>query len=236
MKREAVELTNMKTIMMIVRDENGRGIKLMPGKTVCVEGDYARYRAMMKSMNGLVVKKATGRVALMEGADRPNPTRLVKITNHRSIPAVVDTGIRNRRVKIGPGETSDPVMAKVNTVKSINGLSIEIVADKAEKDAEGGSDATKKAAEAAAAKEAAEQAKVEAEKAEAEAKVAAKTDELAEKRRELGLADTAEGWAEQREQMTWPDVRAVAKELGIKTKKKSKEELLESITSELYPE
>jgi len=235
MKLETIELTNMKKIQMMVHDERGNNIKLTPGKTVCIEGNYERYHKMMRTMHGLVVKRSSGKVALKEAGGSGNPTKRVRITNHRKIDANLDTGVNNVKIKIGPGETSEPVLVKINAIKSIAGMSVEVVAEKAEEKAEGGSDADKKAADAATKKEDADKAKVEADEAAKVADEAAKTDELAVKRKDLSLPETAEEWETHKEQMTWPDVRAISKDLGIKTRGLNKEALLDAITTALYP-
>ena len=70
-----------------------------------------------------------------------------------------------------------------------------------------------------------------ARRAEAEA-----NDPLAKRRRDLTLPATAEEWVVHSRQLTWPDVRGIAKELGIKASNATKAELLEEITRKLYPE
>ena len=66
-------------------------------------------------------------------------------------------------------------------------------------------------------------------------KEAEANDPLVKRRRDLTLPATREEWDIHSKQMTWPDVRGICKELGIKAGSKNKKQLLKAITKELYP-
>jgi hypothetical protein len=253
-----IELTNKRKIPMSLPNGQGGMVNLNPGETRLVRGDYAHYERMPKQgMNGLVVKIADGKARLVEAAEKVADPRMVRVTNHRNIPMRLSTGLGQKAIDIGPKETSDPFLAKISTIKQMSGITVILVKDttgsfkaptndaaekaklkaavaedeaiaKAEKAAEE-AEATKTAEAVALAKLAAE----EAEKAKLEAVA---NDPLVARRRELTLPATSEEWRVHSTQLTWPDVRGLCKDVGVRTKFKNKEQLIAAITEKLYPE
>ena len=269
MAEQVISLTNRRRIPMGIPDGEGHQIKLDPGETRLVRGDFERYRRMpAQGMNGLVVKLVDGKSRLVEAGKKiENEVRLVTVTNHRNIPMRLATGLGHKAVNIGPRETSEPFLARVSTVKQMGGITVRLVEEKIEEgppDKEKETDATRSEAEALAKKKVVEgsggkpsvEIGVESAKgnlengarAEIEAiarqaaqdqamarKQAEADDPLARRRRELALPATCEEWGVHKEQLTWPDVRGIAKELGVKAGGSTKAELVEAITRKLYP-
>ena len=234
--KDLVELTNHRKIPMNLHNRDGKRITLQPGETKQVVGDYDRFHKMMRKMNGLAVKKVVGKQRLVEEVEKSEGPRLAKVTNHKKIPMKLDTGVGHKRVNLEPGETSDPILIKPKAVKSINGVSVKYVVDEAEEKADDGTKADAEAAEAAAKAE--EEAKAAAKAAEEEEarKDAESKDPKVLRREELSLPATREEWLVHKDQLTWTDVRSIAKELAISSKGANKETLLDAITDELYPD
>lgn len=228
---QVLSLTNKRKIPMVIPIGGGDHVELASEETKLVEGDYETFHNMTRSMNGLVVKVTQGeKTRLVEAAQKQDIVRAT-VTNHRKIPMLLDTGIGHKTIQIAPGETSQPVQLRVSVVKKMHGISVKVVDEvkteppKAEQ---------KKADEKKVEASKADEKKTEAPKV--EEKKASKEDEaLAKKRADLALPATLVEWTIHKEQMTWPDVRGICKELDIRTKSSSKEELLEEITKALYP-
>ncbi len=254
MSDSVLSLTNKKNIQMNLSNGKGGMIRLQPGETQIIHGDFDRYHNMMKSMNGLVVKVVEGSVRLVESKKAVNNVRLMTVTSHRNIPIMLATGVGHKHVKIAPKGTSEPFLGNVSVVKKVHGISVKYVDEPKERPADAAPPETEKveSSETTVAIEttvgegslengATEEAKAIAKQAaedEAKAKKEAEAnDPLAKRRRDLALPATDEEWAIHKEQLTWPDVRGLAKELSIKTGGgATKEQLLEAITQELYPE
>jgi len=238
-----ISLTNKKKIPMSLPDGDGKRIELMAGQTKMVRGDFDRYHRMMRSMNGLVVKLVEGKQRLVEAEKQVDDVHMVTVTNHRNIPLRLAVGIGQRYVEIAPKATSEPFLGRVKTVKQMSGISVKLVGDKKKLEVEKPvADEPTVKVEApgdfanGADAEAIAKAAVEDERKEAERKEAEANDPLVIKRSELTLPATREEWDIHSTQMTWPDVRGLAKELEIKTKSLTKDQLLEEITKKLYPE
>jgi len=225
---QVISLKNMKGIPMSVPNGEGGLIALAPGEEKLVNGDYEYFHRMPgQGMNGLVVKVASGeKVRLVEST--VNDVVMATVTNHRRIPLLLATGIGQSKVNIPAGETSLPTKVRLSIVKQMNGISVKVVEEK--KAPVPSTPAT-------------EVVKVEAPgKLKNGADVAAiaeavKVDEaeLERKRKDLAMPATRAEWNVHKDQLTWPDVRGLCKDLNIKTKSSSKEELLEEISRVLYP-
>lgn len=241
--QKVIRLKNMKAIPMMLPNGEGGMVNLNPGEEKVVQGEWEHYRRMPEQgFNGLVVKEEVGGKIRLVEASKGMDVHMMKVTNHREIPMRLATGIGQAAIAIGPKETSKPFKGRVSTVKQMNGIHVEILDATPEAPAPKTDDpdpeiAAKAAAEAAELEKAkAAAAKAEAEEAEKKAKAEAENDPLVIKRRELTLPATREEWFVHKEQMTWPDTRAIAKALDIKTKSLTKEQLIAAIEETLYPE
>lgn len=250
---QVIKLTNRKKITMNVPNGEGGLVELAPGETRLVQGDFEYFHRMpAQGMNGLDVKIAEGeKVRLLEGAKKLDHAKAV-ITNHKKIPMRLATGVGQKAIDIPAGETSPPTLVRLSVVKQMSGISVLVVEDDEPKKEE----QPKKGDESKIDKKPADDepktddkpeggeptVKTESEgglkngaDAAAIAEAAKKDEALAKRRRDLALPATGAEWEIHKEQMTWPDVRGLAKELGIKTKNLTKDQLLEEVTNELYP-
>lgn len=264
MAEQVISLTNRKKIPMGLPNGQGGQISLEPGETKLVRGDLEHYRRMpAQGMNGLVVKLVEGKSRLVEAEKKiQNEVRLVRVTNHRNIPMRLATGLGHKAVNIGPREASEPFLARVSTVKQMTGITVRLVEEKDQDETpENPPDGTEgKTGPAEAGEPRNEEPSVgigvenpkgnlknsagaeveaiarQAAQDQAMAKAQAEADDpLLKKRRDLALPATGEEWKVHKEQLTWPDVRGIAKELGVKAGAATKAELVEAITKELYP-
>lgn len=131
----------------------------------------------------------------------------------------------------GKAETSSPDKGDETKVEDAG----EAGAADAEARAKQAADDELRKKDAAAVAEVEAKAKQAAEDEARRKKEAEANDPLAIRRRDLALPATAEEWAVHKEQLTWPDVRGLCKQLDIKTGSMDKKGLLEAITEKLYP-
>lgn len=238
---QAVRLANRRErVPMQVPDGNGGLIELAPGEERLVFGDYEYFKRMPRQgVTGLVVKLEPGMKAPRDDQDRRADTRLVRITNHRKIPMDIATGVDRSHVELAPGASAE-VVVRESIVKQHGGISVHDVeaADpdkeparvarmKARKKRE---DRTKLVEEIQKTGEMPVRDEEGSPKQVRESGAAGKIEDL---RKALGLPDTLSEWKTRSRNISWHDLRGLAKNLGLKTK--SRADSVKQIGEAAYP-
>lgn len=217
---QAVKLTNRRKMPMDVPNGQGNLVHLAPGETKIVHGDLEYFRRMpRKGVTGLVVKPAGGKTRLVE--DNPeNDIAMCEVTNHRRIPMELATGVDRQSLHLKPGESKEAVV-KIPLIKQMTGISVRRLriglAAKGKRPT--GSKDEKPLT-------------VEEPKTEKPTHPAAKPDGRSPE--ELGMPKSVDQWPERSRKFTWPDLRGIAKELGLKGR--TREDLIKVIGEAVYGE
>lgn len=232
----AVQLTNARAgVSMDIPDGRGNILHLNPKETKVIYGEVEYFRKMMRQgVTGLVVKTVTGKLSHDVEAEASVDSEvedvgMVTITNHRKIPMDLATGVDRVSVHIGPGSTSEPVLARASLIKQITGVSVRKV-DAATPTTHVPKETTG-SKRAKSARNAGPELKVSSEKGvphTSEPPVAS----VADLRSQLGFPDTLAEFEARLPRIIWHDLRGYARQMGLKGK--TRDEIVEAIKAKLY--
>jgi hypothetical protein len=225
---------------MQLPDGRGGQIELAPGEERLVFGEYEYFKRMPRQgVSGLVVKLEPGVKAPRDDQERRADTRLVRITNHRKIPMDIATGVDRSHVEIAPGATVE-VVARESIVKQLSGITVrdvEVADPATEPEKVARIKARKKRAEQAALVEELQKtgALPVAEKGSPEeVRASGAAGKMADMRKALQLPETLAEWKTRSRNISWHDLRGIAKALGLKTK--SRADSVKRVGETAYPE
>lgn len=238
---QAVRLTNRRqNVKMYLPDGLGNKIELDPGETRIVFGDYEYFRRMpVQGINGLTVKMEPNMRVPDADRARKADVKLMKITNHREVLVHLATGVDRGSIDIPPhGEVEAVVRESV--VKQMTGLSFKELTGPGPEAEVAVVKAKRRGRKPKESRVVEEMVSVGAVKEEdslsnaEEVRSVGAAGKIADFRKQLGLPDSAKEWRLRSRNISWHDLRGIAKQVGVIAK--SRQVCVDGISKTMYPE